>query len=617
MKTTLNNLTAMKNIVFSCLLLITFGSFGQQLDYSQYQMTPMLNNPSLIALSEEIKVDLGYRNQYGGKGSNYATPLFAAYMPFYQEVGRDVFKKLGAAGIQVLTDRTGINGMLATTGFSATYAHVARLSRAHWVSFALQPGIYQRRVDFSKLTSGSQWDGTLGGYVGGDLGENIQATERRNFFTLNAGVTYVIENLRGDPFIVLSAGANNLTKPNVSLNAQTFSNPVYWNIQGSVRAFETKEFLVKPTFRVVQKNSLNQTNIGSYFYYKVEEKKGILTKGSIGLGLWYSNNNAVVTAIEINQKDWALAFSYDFLTSKLSDANNSTGAPEIIIGFRKFIGKGHRASSDVNASGSQGGGGGSGGGKLKDPKKAVPSNTEITPEPEVKPGDGKSGEDNKPAVDRDKAEQKADQPALENKEKETEKAAPESPAPAKEEKKEVDKSDSKQDNGSKSQSKPAPSKSKPRTKAPLKSNLSPEMTEKLANVVTSDEDLGQDPYAGTPLALNKKQREIFKKQPRYVKGSAVIDDVTKSQLSDIAKIMKSKPKLKLEINGFACSLGTKEVNKIVSKARAEMVKKFLLSKGISPSRLATKGNDFENPVGDNSTEEGRIANRRVQFKFVP
>ena len=608
MKTTFNTTAALKKIIFFCFILISLNSNGQQLYYSQYQLTPMLNNPSLISLTEEIKVDLGYRNQFGGKGSNYATPLFSAFMPFYQEVGRDVFKKFGSAGIQVYTDRTGFSGMLATSGFSVTYAHIVKISRSNWISLGIQPGVYQRKVDFSQLTSGSQWDGFQGTYVGGDLGENISASERRNFFTMNSGITYVNENSRGDQFLVLAVGANNLTRPNISLNAKTFSNPINWNIQGTILAFENNEFQVKPSVRHIQARNVNQTNIGSQVFYKIKDKKGFFTKGNIGLGVWYSNQNAIITAFEINQKDWALGFSYDFLASTLADANNSMGAPEIIIGFRKFIGKGRKGVSDINADGSSGGGGKSGG-SLRDPKKGVPTPTEITPEPEAKPGDGKAGEDNKPAIDRELNDKKDGQQNIDTKPKEVENAsdAPVQPK-AKDEKPKA--------TGADKSSTVKPSNEAKSAKPVLQSNLSPELTEKLSKVLTPDKELGKDPYAGTKLALTKKEREIFRQQPRYVKGDTKIDEVTQAQLKKIAKMMKSRPKLKLEINGFACNLGTKEVNAVISKGRAETVKKFLQQNGISPKRLKTVGNGYESPIGDNSTEEGKVTNRRVQFKFV-
>lgn len=606
---TFNQIKMMKNILASCLFLFAFQAMSQQLYYSQYQLTPMLNNPSLIALTEELKVDVGYRNQFGGKGANYSTPMVAAQMPFYNENVKNVFDKIGAGGIQVYTDRTGFSGMLATTGFSATYAHLVNLSTKDRLAFGLQPGVYQRRVDFSKLQSGSQWDGYNGAYNEGfDLKENVTSTERRTFFTLNGGITYIRYNAGGDPFLTLSLGANNLTRPNISLNSGSFKNPMHWNVQGTINAFEDHQFIIKPSVRHIQVMSQSQTNIGSYFYYKLPEAKGFMGKGTIGLGAWYSNKNAVVMALEINQKDWAIGFSYDFLTSSLADAKNSTGAPEIIVGFRKYLGKKQKGYDDKGGAGpgGTGGGGGSGGGKsdVKDPKKAQPTdNNEINKEPEAKPVDPKTGEEDKPAVERQDVEKKVEVPSIVEPRTKTPEAKPKKSTKAKSGK------------GKKPGAKPAAKKSTGGKKN-LKSNLSPELTEKLSKVTTSDEYLGKDPYAGTAKALNEEQMNTLKKQPRFGFSGVELDERAQDQLAKIAAIMKDRPKMKLEIGGFGCDLGGPEVTKIVAMGRAEAVRRFLASKGVPAKQIQTRSYGMENPQTDNATDLDKITNRRVQFKFI-
>ena len=70
---------------------------------------------------------------------------------------------------------------------------------------------------------------------------------------------------------------------------------------------------------------------------------------------------------------------------------------------------------------------------------------------------------------------------------------------------------------------------------------------------------------------------------------------------------------KIEIAGFTDSLGAASFNKSLSKKRADSVKKYLISKGISEGRLSTKGYGAELPIADNSTKEGQRENRRVEL----
>ncbi len=67
------------------------------------------------------------------------------------------------------------------------------------------------------------------------------------------------------------------------------------------------------------------------------------------------------------------------------------------------------------------------------------------------------------------------------------------------------------------------------------------------------------------------------------------------------------------IKGYASSEGTAAHNMQLSKDRANSVKTYLVNSGVASSQLKVKGYGETNPIADNSTEEGRILNRRVEF----
>jgi OOP family OmpA-OmpF porin len=74
--------------------------------------------------------------------------------------------------------------------------------------------------------------------------------------------------------------------------------------------------------------------------------------------------------------------------------------------------------------------------------------------------------------------------------------------------------------------------------------------------------------------------------------------------------------MKLEIGGFGCDLGLSEITKMISLGRAETVRRFLVSNGVPPSQVRTEPYGMDNPIRSNAEEEGKKANRRVQFRFV-
>ncbi len=77
--------------------------------------------------------------------------------------------------------------------------------------------------------------------------------------------------------------------------------------------------------------------------------------------------------------------------------------------------------------------------------------------------------------------------------------------------------------------------------------------------------------------------------------------------------MKKNPDLRVEIDGHTDSTGTAAYNMALSEKRAEAIKDHLVTRGINPERLTTKGFGFTKPAASNDTKEGRAQNRRVEF----
>ncbi len=71
---------------------------------------------------------------------------------------------------------------------------------------------------------------------------------------------------------------------------------------------------------------------------------------------------------------------------------------------------------------------------------------------------------------------------------------------------------------------------------------------------------------------------------------------------------------KVELDGFASSEGTAAHNLALSKDRANSVKTYLVNSGVDAKKVKVKAYGETRPIADNSTEEGRVLNRRVQFK---
>ena len=99
-------------------------------------------------------------------------------------------------------------------------------------------------------------------------------------------------------------------------------------------------------------------------------------------------------------------------------------------------------------------------------------------------------------------------------------------------------------------------------------------------------------------------------------GSANLRPESQEQLDNVAAILLAYPNVRVKIGGYTDNVGGTEKNLQLSKARANSVVAELVRKGVSPERLDAEGYGEQNPIADNSTEEGRAKNRRVSMRIT-
>ena len=87
-------------------------------------------------------------------------------------------------------------------------------------------------------------------------------------------------------------------------------------------------------------------------------------------------------------------------------------------------------------------------------------------------------------------------------------------------------------------------------------------------------------------------------------------------LINAAQILLTNPEIKVEIQGHTDNVGSAETNKKLSLDRAEVVKRFLIAKGVDGSRLSTVGFGDSRPISNNKSTEGKAFNRRIEFKVL-
>lgn len=103
---------------------------------------------------------------------------------------------------------------------------------------------------------------------------------------------------------------------------------------------------------------------------------------------------------------------------------------------------------------------------------------------------------------------------------------------------------------------------------------------------------------------------------RFDLNKATLTTQAKANLDKLVPVFNSYADTNIEIFGYTDNTGKPEYNLTLSQKRAESVKVYLISKGLSASRFKTSGYGIADPIASNDTKEGQSQNRRVEFAIT-
>lgn len=99
-------------------------------------------------------------------------------------------------------------------------------------------------------------------------------------------------------------------------------------------------------------------------------------------------------------------------------------------------------------------------------------------------------------------------------------------------------------------------------------------------------------------------------------GSATIASDSRDTVNQIADILRDCGPIRMEIQGHTDSQGREEMNQQLSQARAQSILNELRGRRIPTSSYTAVGYGETQPIADNDSEEGREANRRIEFRLI-
>jgi type IX secretion system PorP/SprF family membrane protein len=316
-------------ITLLLILLIAGAVTAQDPQFSQFYAAPLYLNPAFAGSTNQARAGINYRNQWPAIDANFTT--LSAYFDYFIE------DKNSGVGILLTRDQEGLAG-LRSLSVALQYSYELSITEHLGFRPGFQVGLYNRDVDFSKLTFGDQFSPN---------GDVIQPTQEI-FDNTNFSKTFIDLSAGGVFFTKvawLGIAANHLNQPNQSIIDEKAPLPMKLSLHGGFKFFmksghvgsgvyaREAERSIAPAFQYRHQGKFDQMDLGLYFTFE-----------PLVLGTWYRgvpfkklndfvNNESIVLLLgftRLGAKDAInIGYSYDFTISKLGPG--SGGAHEFSL----------------------------------------------------------------------------------------------------------------------------------------------------------------------------------------------------------------------------------------------------------------------------------------------
>lgn len=127
-------------------------------------------------------------------------------------------------------------------------------------------------------------------------------------------------------------------------------------------------------------------------------------------------------------------------------------------------------------------------------------------------------------------------------------------------------------------------------------------------------------YVGDSLDIAliplKVGRKVVLHNMFFATNKTVILSKSEQALEELYEFLRDNPSIKIRITGHTDNVGSDQANQRLSEGRANAVRDEIIRRGIAAERIEAEGKGESEPIADNSTEEGRALNRRVEITIT-
>ena len=343
------NINSMKidvHILLCCIiiLLTPLKVKSQDIHFSQFFEAPLLRNPALAGLfAGDVRLQSVYKNQWQSVSVPYQTVSLNGEYKLSIKNSQDYL----TIGAQVLYDKAGTIALTATHILPAINYHKSLSDvRSMYISLGFIGGMVQRRLDRSKITTNSQFDGT--NYNGAIPDGETFGKSSYTYFDGTAGMSFNTQiGTNVNDNIYLGASYHHFNKaPKISFYGTANLEMIpKWVYSAGIKksTSDNTYFTIEADYT---KQGAYSELIGSMICsYKLDDadEPRYLIHGGAALR-W---NDAFIPMAKLEIKPLAISLSYDINISKLATASSGRGGFELGISYQKYINKDNTSKEAV------------------------------------------------------------------------------------------------------------------------------------------------------------------------------------------------------------------------------------------------------------------------------
>ncbi len=316
-------------LITACGVLIFTSSKGQDIHFSQFFEAPLLRNPSLAGIfTGDIRVQAVFRDQWNSVTNAYKTGSFNAEYKMPIGKGDDFL----TTGIQVFYDQAGTVAWKSTHILPALNYHKSLSDETNrYLSLGFMGGLVQRRIDRSKMTTNSTYDG---------LGDGETFTKNGySYFDAAVGMSFnsqFTDNIDNNLFV--GAALHHFNKPKNSFyQSANIELEPKWVGSAGVKFSVTPGSYVTLQSDYSRQGEFQEVVAGALYGIKIGQGDLDNPLYTLHGGAFLRLNDAFIPVVKVDYSKFSFSLSYDVNMSKLRTSSYGRGGFELGISYIGFV----------------------------------------------------------------------------------------------------------------------------------------------------------------------------------------------------------------------------------------------------------------------------------------